>query len=73
MNRDEYDVESPMETYDAKKIGKTLTTFAPFKRVLSRGDQLNLGATTMTFTSPIENVIGVKLEHFDSEDHGPKF
>lgn len=73
MNRDEYDVESPMETYDAKKVGKTLTTFAPFKRVLSRGDQLNLGATTMTFTSPIENVIGVKLEHFDSEDHGPKF
>ncbi|RRK10192.1 alpha-xylosidase [Lactiplantibacillus garii] len=73
MNREEYDVESPMETYDAQREGKTLKTFAPFKRVLTRGDQLNLGATTMTFTSPVENVIGVKLEHFDSADHGPKF
>lgn len=27
----------------------------------------------MTFTSPVENVIGVKLEHFDSENHGPSF
>lgn len=34
---------------------------------------MNLGATTMTFTSPVENVIGVKLEHFDSENHGPSF
>ncbi|MCG0685255.1 alpha-xylosidase [Lactiplantibacillus plantarum] len=73
MNRPEYDVESPMETYDARQDEKKLIAFAPFKRVLTRGDQLNLGATTMTFTSPVENVIGVKLEHFDSENHGPSF
>ncbi|ETF12137.1 alpha-glucosidase, family 31 of glycosyl hydrolase [Lactiplantibacillus plantarum 4_3] len=62
-----------METYDARQDEKKLIAFAPFKRVLTRGDQLNLGATTMTFTSPVENVIGVKLEHFDSENHGPSF
>ncbi|MGG9983889.1 alpha-xylosidase [Lactiplantibacillus plantarum] len=73
MNRPEYDVESPMETYDARQDEKKLIAFAPFKRVLTRGDQLNLGATTMTFTSPVENVIGVRLEHFDSENHGPSF
>lgn len=73
MNREEYQIDSPMEAYDAQKEGNSLKVFAPFKRVLSRGDQLNLGATTITLTSPIENVIGVKLEHFDSEDHGPSF
>lgn len=73
MNREEYQIDSPMEAYDAQKDGNSLKVFAPFKRVLSRGDQLNLGATTITLTSPIENVIGVKLEHFDSEDHGPSF
>ena len=73
MNREEYQIDSPMEAYDAQKEGNSLKIFAPFKRVLCRGDQLNLGATTITLTSPIENVIGVKLEHFDSEDHGPSF
>lgn len=73
MNREEHQIDSPMEAYDAQKEGNSLKVFAPFKRVLSRGDQLNLGATTITLTSPIENVIGVKLEHFDSEDHGPSF
>lgn len=73
MNREEYQIDSPMEAYDAQKEGNNLKVFAPFKRVLSRGDQLNLGATTITLNSPIENVIGVKLEHFDSEDHGPSF
>ncbi|CAJ1189975.1 Alpha-xylosidase XylQ [Companilactobacillus paralimentarius] len=73
MNREEYQIDSPMEAYDAQKEGNSLKVFAPFKRVLSRGDQLNLGVTTITLTSPIENVIGVKLEHFDSEDHGPSF
>ena len=73
MNREQYDVDSPMEVYDVKKEDRTLSAFAPFKKITSRGDQLNLGATTLTFTSPVENVIGVKLEHFDSEDHGPAF
>jgi len=73
LNREQYDIDSPMETYDAHQDGKTLTAFAPYKRVLTRGDQLNLGATTITLTSPVENVIGVKLEHFISEEHGPAF
>ncbi|ETY72944.1 alpha-xylosidase [Lactiplantibacillus fabifermentans] len=73
LNREQYDIDSPMETFDAHQDGKTLTAFAPYKRVLTRGDQLNLGATTITVTSPVENVIGVKLEHFVSEDHGPAF
>ncbi|MDT6951364.1 alpha-xylosidase [Companilactobacillus alimentarius] len=73
MNREEFNIDSPMEIYEAKKVDNTLKAFAPFKKVESRGDQLNLGATTLTITSPVENVIGVKLEHFDSDDHGPRF
>lgn len=73
LNREEYDVNSPKETYDAQQNGKTITAFAPYKRIMSRGDQLNLGATTITLTSPVENVIGVKLEHFDTNEHGPEF
>ncbi|QMU08287.1 alpha-xylosidase [Levilactobacillus suantsaii] len=73
LNREEYDINSPQETFDAHQDGKVLKAFAPYKRIHSRGDELNIGATTLTLTSPVENVIGVKLEHFDSNDHGPKF
>lgn len=73
LNREEFDIDSPKEAYDAHQVGKSLSVFAPFKRILTRGDQLNVGATTITLTSPVENVIGVKLEHFDSDDHGPAF
>ncbi|GEO48329.1 alpha-xylosidase [Companilactobacillus kimchii] len=73
LNREEFDVNSPKETYDAQKVGKSISAFAPYKRIMNRGDQLNLGATTITLSSPIENVIGVELEHFDTNEHGPEF
>ena len=73
LTRDEYDVNSPAEAFSAKQDGKQLTIFAPYKRIKTRGDELNLGMTTIKLTSPVEDVIGVKLTHFDQDTKGPSY
>ena len=73
LTRDEYDVNSPAEAFSAKQNGKEMTVFAPYKRIKTRGDELNLGMTTIKLTSPVEDVIGVKLTHFDQDTHGPSY
>ncbi|WP_143462469.1 alpha-xylosidase [Levilactobacillus enshiensis] len=73
LTREEYDVNSPAEAFEAEKDGKTLNVYAPYKRIQTRGDELNLGMSTIKLTSPIENVIGVKLTHFDQDTKGPSY
>ncbi|AKP64913.1 alpha-xylosidase [Levilactobacillus koreensis] len=73
LTRDEYDVNSPAEAFEAEKDGKALNVFAPYKRIMTRGDELNLGMSTIKLTSPVENVIGVKLTHFDQDTKGPSY
>ena len=41
----------------------SLTVYAPTKRLQGRGDTLNLPLLTIRFSSPMENVIGVKILH----------
>lgn len=73
LTRKEYDVNSPAEAFEAEKDGKALNVFAPYKRINTRGDELNLGMSTIKLTSPVENVIGVKLTHFDQDTKGPSY
>jgi len=73
LTRKEYDVNSPAEAFEAEKDGKTLNVYAPYKRINTRGDELNLGMSTIKLTSPVENVIGVKLTHFDQDTKGPSY
>ncbi|GAX02254.1 alpha-xylosidase [Secundilactobacillus silagei] len=73
LDRPQYEIQSPKEVFDVKQDGDKLTLYAPFKYINERGDELNLGMSTIELTSPMEGVIGVKLIHFDQLDKNPSF
>ncbi len=73
LDRPQYEIQSPKEVYEFDKTDDKLTLYAPFKYINERGDQLNLGMSTIELTSPMEGVIGVKLIHFDQEQNGPSY
>lgn len=52
------------EAYEIVAGQRSLTVTAPTKAIISRGDTLNRPVLTVTLTSPLQNVIGVKIEHF---------
>lgn len=52
----------------------TLTVYAPTKKLVTRGDTLNLPMLTVRFSSPIENVIRVQMFHYTGgHPHHPEF
>lgn len=76
LNKERYVINNPVEIYDTsiesdENGKKTLKAFATYKKIFERGDTLNVGNTTINISSPMENVIGVKLTHFDVEDYNP--
>lgn len=73
LDRPQYEIQSPKEVFDYDQTDDQLTLYAPFKYINERGDELNLGMSTIELTSPIEGVIGVKLIHFDQPAKGPHF
>ena len=46
-----------------------ITVFAPTKKLQGRGDTLNLPMLTVSFSSPMENVIRVQLVHHKGGSH----
>jgi alpha-D-xyloside xylohydrolase len=52
------------EAYDVAVGDNSLIVTAPTKLIADRGDTLNRPVLTVTLTSPLEGVIGVKIEHF---------
>ncbi|MCF6165593.1 Alpha-xylosidase [Furfurilactobacillus rossiae] len=73
LTKNGYTINSPKEVFDTKINGNVLTAYSPYNKINTRNDELNLGMTTIKLTSPIENVIGVKLTHFDVNDDGPDY
>lgn len=54
--------------------GDRLAVYAPTQKINGRGDALNCPQITVTFESPLDNVIGVTIEHFQGGVHrGPDF
>lgn len=54
--------------------GARLTVFAPTARIQTRGDTLNRPQVTVTFDTPADDVVGVRIEHFQGVlDRGPSF
>ena len=51
------------EAYDLEATEDTLVVTAPTKVIESRGDTLNRPTLTVTLSSPLEGVIGVRIEH----------
>jgi alpha-D-xyloside xylohydrolase len=52
------------EAYDIVAGEYSLTVMAPTKVIHVRGDTLNRPALTVTLSSPLPNVVGVKIEYF---------
>lgn len=52
------------EAHDIEAGDHALTVTAPTRVISSRGDTLNRPVLTVTLSSPLPNVIGVKIEHF---------
>ena len=51
------------EAYDIEAGNGRLTVSAPTRVITRRGDTLNRAMLTVTLSSPLEGVVGVKVEH----------
>ena len=68
------DVLRPRDISDVVMDGGRLQVYAPTRPINSRGDALNCPQLTMTFESPLPDVISVTIEHFQGGlDRGPHF
>lgn len=64
----------PAEVRDIRTGIDSVTVFAPSKAIRHRGDTLNTPQLTLTFSSPIPDVICVHLCHFQGgRKRGPEF
>ena len=54
----------PVEAYDVEATGDALTVYAPTRRIRHRGDTLAGPLLTVQFSSPMADVIRVRLTHF---------
>ncbi len=61
----------PQHAYEVETTADTLTVYAPTKRITRRGDVLNQAVLTVEFSSPLPDVIRVKLTHFAGEQLKP--
>ena len=52
------------EAYDLWERNGALVVTAPTRVIESRGDTLNRPVLTVTLTSPLPGIIGVRIEHF---------
>ncbi len=65
---------SPAEARDITVSGRKLKVVAPTKNINHRGDTLNLAQITIEFSSPLPNIIGVKIIHHRGRvPRGPEF
>ena len=54
----------PAEVLDATAAPGSLVVYAPTRRIRHRGDLLTGPAITLSFTSPLPDVVGVEITHF---------
>jgi alpha-D-xyloside xylohydrolase len=65
---------SPSEARDVRTDAASVTVFAPCRTIGHRADTLNTPQLTLTFSSPLEDVIRVHLCHFrGGRKRGPAF
>ncbi|WP_425284280.1 hypothetical protein [Arthrobacter alpinus] len=74
MHRPGITALNPRDISDVVAEGNKLSVYAPTQRINSRGDALNCPQITVTFDSPLPDVISVTIEHFQGAlDLGPHF
>ncbi|WP_323959682.1 alpha-xylosidase [Arthrobacter sp. JZ12] len=64
----------PRDVVDVVTTPAGLEVYAPTRPINARGDALNCPQITVSFSSPLEGVIGVTIEHFQGAlNQGPHF
>jgi alpha-D-xyloside xylohydrolase len=63
LDKEGYTLKSPTEVYDTRRAEKDITIYAPFEHIAHRGKTLDDGMLTIKISSPLEDVICVKLSH----------
>jgi alpha-D-xyloside xylohydrolase len=59
---------------EAEQQGNELTVYAPGRQIRHRTDTLNMPLLTVRYSSPMRNVIKVRISHFEGGvDRGPRF
>src|SRR5690349_7285545 len=62
------------QAYDIEAARDSLTVYAPTRPIHQRGDTLDGTLLTVRFSSPLPDVIRVRLTHYSGgEDRGPHF
>ena len=61
----------PAQAYDVETGRDSFTVYAPTKQVVHRGDTLGMPLLTVEFSSPMPDVIRVKLTHFSGQQPRP--
>ena len=65
---------APVEVHSFREESGSLKVFAPCKRIKHRGDTLNTPRLTITYSSPLPDIIRVRIVHFEGAlDRGPHF
>ncbi|QIZ10370.1 alpha-xylosidase [Priestia megaterium] len=74
LNKEGYQYIHPMEVNDTKVTKNKAILYAPGRKVSHRGDTLDGGMLTIELSSPIKDVIKVKVfHHKGSLNKGPNF
>ena len=74
LNKEGYQIFSPAEANNVHTDGSSITVLAPCSRVAHRGDTLQGPVLTVHLSSPIPDVIHVRVCHFKGGlDKSPKF
>ena len=60
-------VAHPAEAYDIHETPDSLTIYAPTRKIEHRGHTLGGPLVTVRLSSPLQDVIGVRLTHFEGE------
>ncbi|MDR2505508.1 MAG: alpha-xylosidase, partial [Oscillospiraceae bacterium] len=64
LMREEYDASFPSDIREITQMDGRLVFYAPYKRIKSRGDTLNVGLLTVAAESYLDGVIRVNLRNF---------
>jgi alpha-D-xyloside xylohydrolase len=64
----------PAQAYDIWPGDQEMTVYAPTNKITTRGDTLSSSVATIHYSSPMEDVIRVRIEHHQGRpDSGPAF
>ena len=73
LMREGLEAHFPAEAYDIEIRDDSLIAYAPTRPIRQRGDTLNCPLLTVEFSSPMEDVIRVKLYHLRTVEKPPSF